>query len=433
MHEKRDSLLAELVEEYDSRIERFIPGETPVPVSGKVFGSSEVLNGLKAVLEFWLTAGHYSEEFSKSLREYTGSREVALCNSGSSANLLAVSTIANKRIQNFVKPGEEIITAAVGFPTTVSPIIQNGLVPVFVDVGLGDYNVLAERLASAIINKTRGIMLAHTLGNPFNLDVVKAVADEHNLFLIEDSCDALGATYNTRKVGTFGDLATLSFYPAHHITTGEGGAVLVNKLKYKTVLESLRDWGRDCWCEPGVDDTCKKRFNWQLGNLPSGYDHKYSYSHLGYNLKLGDIQSAIGLAQMSRIEDFVDIRRKNWQYLFDGLLELEDYFIMPVATPKSDPSWFGFALTLKADTKFSRSELIAHLESKKIGTRLMFGGNLIRQPAFQNTTHRVHGDLTNANIITENSFWVGVWPGLSKQMLDFMIEEIRFFVTKFGS
>jgi len=410
--------------------EGFIPGITPIPVSGKVFGSQEVQLGIEAVMEFWLTSGRFSERFENELRDFLGCRTVLLCNSGSSANLLAVSALANKHTKNHLNNGDEIITAAVGFPTTVAPIIQNGLVPVFIDVSLGNYNILSERILDSITHKTKAIMIAHTLGNPFDLNTVLSIAKDKNLFLIEDTCDALGSTYSGKKVGTFGDLATLSFYPAHHITTGEGGAIILNKIKYKKVIESIRDWGRDCWCPPGIDNTCAKRFGWQLGNLPLGYDHKYSYSNLGYNLKLGDIQSAIGLAQMSSLESFILTRKVNWQYLYDGLVELSDYFILPEATPNSDPSWFGFALSLKHNSKFNRNELIAHLESKKIGTRLMFAGNLTLQPAFQNLKFRVHGDLSNADFITQNTFWIGVWPGLTQEMLEYVIKEIKNFVLK---
>lgn len=408
----------------------FIPGITPIPVSGKVFGSLEVQLGIESVMEFWLTSGKFSERFENELKKFLGCRTVLLCNSGSSANLLAISALTNKHTRNHLNRGDEVITAAVGFPTTVAPIIQNGLVPVFIDVSLGNYNILSERILDSITRKTKAIMIAHTLGNPFDLNTISRIAKDKNLFLIEDTCDALGSTYGGKKVGTFGDLATLSFYPAHHITTGEGGAIILNKIKYKKVIESIRDWGRDCWCPPGVDNTCAKRFGWQLGNLPFGYDHKYSYSNLGYNLKLGDIQSAIGLAQMSSLENFISARKVNWQYLYNGLVELSDYFILPEPTLSSDPSWFGFALSIKRNSKFNRNELIAHLESKKIGTRLMFAGNLTRQPAFQNLKFRVHGDLSNADFITENTFWIGVWPGLTQEMLEYVIVEIKNFVLK---
>jgi CDP-6-deoxy-D-xylo-4-hexulose-3-dehydrase len=408
----------------------FIPGTSPVPVSGKVYGATEIRLGIESILEFWLTAGRFCESFESELKNFLGCRTVLLCNSGSSANLLAISALTNKHTQNYLKAGDEVITAAVGFPTTVGPIIQNGLVPVFIDVSLGNYNILSDRILEAVTPKTKAIMIAHALGNPFDIKTVLNVAKEKNLFLIEDTCDALGSTYEGKKVGTFGDMATLSFYPAHHITTGEGGAVILNKLKYKKTVESIRDWGRDCWCPPGVDNTCAKRFGWQLGQLPFGYDHKYSYSNLGYNLKLGDVQAAIGLAQMSRLEGFIAARKANWQYLYDGLMDLSDYFILPEATLGSDPSWFGFALTIKNNSRFDRNQLISYLDSKKIGTRMLFGGNLTLQPAFQNTKFRIHGDLLNSDIITNNTFWIGVWPGLTNEMLDYMINEIKNFIQK---
>ena len=408
----------------------FIPGISPVPVSGKVYGATEIRHGIESILEFWLTAGRFCESFESELKNFLGCRTVLLCNSGSSANLLAVSALTSRHTQNYLQAGDEVITAAVGFPTTVGPIIQNGLVPVFIDVSLGNYNILSDRILEAVTPKTKAIMIAHALGNPFDIKTVLNVAKEKNLFLIEDTCDALGSTYEGKKVGTFGDMATLSFYPAHHITTGEGGAVILNKLKYKKVVESIRDWGRDCWCPPGIDNTCAKRFSWQLGQLPFGYDHKYSYSNLGYNLKLGDVQAAIGLAQMSRLEVFISTRKANWQYLYDGLMDLSDYFILPEATLGSDPSWFGFALTIKNNSSFDRNQLISYLDSKKIGTRMLFGGNLTLQPAFQNTKFRVHGDLLNSDLITKNTFWIGVWPGLTNEMLDYMINEIKYFIQK---
>jgi CDP-6-deoxy-D-xylo-4-hexulose-3-dehydrase len=425
------SKLIDVLAEYasDKKLD-FIPGTTPIPVSGKVFGATEIRLGIESILEFWLTAGRFCESFESELKKFLGCRTVLLCNSGSSANLLAVSALTNKHTKNYLQAGDEVITAAVGFPTTVGPIIQNGLVPVFIDVSLGNYNILSDRILEAITPKTKAIMIAHALGNPFDINTVLDIAKEKNLFLIEDTCDALGSTYEGKKVGTFGDMATLSFYPAHHITTGEGGAVILNKLKYKKIVESIRDWGRDCWCPPGIDNTCAKRFSWQLGQLPFGYDHKYSYSNLGYNLKLGDVQAAIGLAQMSRLEVFISARKSNWQYLYNGLIDLSDYFILPEATLGSDPSWFGFALTIKNNSGFDRNQLISHLDSKKIGTRMLFGGNLTLQPAFQNTKFRVHGDLLNSDHITKNTFWIGVWPGLTNEMLDYMINEIKSFIQK---
>jgi CDP-6-deoxy-D-xylo-4-hexulose-3-dehydrase len=321
-------------------------------------------------------------------------------------------------------PGDEVITVAAGFPTTVTPILQNKLVPVYVDVDAEKYVAINEQLEAAVSVKTKAIMMAHTLGNPFDLNFVQALAKKYNLWLIEDSCDALGGTYNLQKLGSFGDLSTFSFYPAHHITTGEGGAVLIKKVAHKKIIESFRDWGRDCWCAPGCDNTCLKRFEWQLGELPEGYDHKYSYSHLGYNLKSGDIQAAIGLAQLNRLDTFVELRKRNWAYLLNELKNLEDHFILPKATENSDPSWFGFALTVKPNSPKTRNQIVQELNTQKIGTRLLFGGNLLRQPAFKGTPRRVIGNLDNTDRIMNDTFWIGVWPGLSLEMLDYMIEQI---------
>jgi CDP-6-deoxy-D-xylo-4-hexulose-3-dehydrase len=422
--------IKELIDSYGLVKPIFEPGISFVPVSGKVFDATEIQNGILALLEFWLTSGQYSKKFEKRISKYLGSRSALLCNSGSSANLLATTALLNLSLKGHLTKGDEVITAAVGFPTTVAPIIQNGLIPVFIDVGIGDYNILSDRIEKAVSRKTKAIVIAHALGNPFDLKTVTEIAKRFNLFLIEDTCDALGATFENRMVGSFGDLATLSFYPAHHITTGEGGAVIVNKIKFKPIIESLRDWGRDCWCPPGVDNTCKKRFCWKFEDLPYGYDHKYTYSNLGYNLKLGDVQAAIGLAQIEKLDGFIAKRRFNWEYLLDKLSGLDNYFVLPKKTPNSNPSWFGFALTIKPNQSFSRNQIIEFLESKKIGTRLLFGGNLLRQPAFKNIKHRVHGDLKNADIITENTFWIGVWPGLNIEMLDYMIDQIYIFIKQ---
>jgi CDP-6-deoxy-D-xylo-4-hexulose-3-dehydrase len=349
-----------------------------------------------------------------------------MVNSGSSANLLALSSLTSPAHgDRALKPGDEVITVAAGFPTTVTPIIQNSLMPVYVDVDPETYIAIDEQLEAAISPKSRAIMMAHTLGNPFNLDLVARLAEKHNLWVIEDSCDALGGTYKGKNLGTFGDLATFSFYPAHHITTGEGGAVVVKKVIHKRIVESFRDWGRDCWCAPGCDNTCLKRYEWTLGTLPEGYDHKYTYSHLGYNLKSGDIQAAIGLAQLDRLDSFIELRRRNWQYLSDGLKGLEEFLLLPKASENSEPSWFGFALTVKPASPKSRNQVVQELNDKKIGTRLLFGGNLLRQPAFIDTPRRVVGDLANTDRIMNDSFWVGVWPGLSTQMLDYIIETLH--------
>lgn len=409
----------------------FIPGESAIPVTGKVFGSNEIAGALKAVVEFWLTAGPYTESFEKHLRTEIGMRHALMVNSGSSANLLAVSALTSRRLgDRRLRAGDEVLTVAAGFPTTVAPVIQNGLVPVFVDVDLGTYVAPPDLLESAISPRTKAIVMAHTLGNPFDLDAVIALAKKHDLWLIEDNCDGLGGTYKGKKLGSFGDLSTLSFYPAHHITTGEGGAVLIKNAALKPLVESFRDWGRDCWCAPGKDDTCSKRYKWKLGDLPEGYDHKYTYSHLGYNLKSGDIQAAIGLAQLERLPHFVELRRKNWKYLRDLLSDLEELFVLPRATDGSDPSWFGFAITVRPGNNISRDELVQFLNTRQIGTRLLFGGNLVRQPAFQDAPMRLGSSLTNTDLILENTFWVGVWPGLQQSQIDYIAESIHLFVRQ---
>lgn len=403
-----------------------MPGVSQIPVTGKVFGTEEVTAAVEASIDFWLTSGPYTEKFESRFAKTVGMRHAFMVNSGSSANLLALTTLTSPKIgDRALKPGDEVITVAAGFPTTVTPILQNNLIPVYVDVDLETYVANEEALESAIGPKTKAIMMAHTLGNPFNLDLIEKLAKRHNLWVIEDSCDALGGTYKGKNLGTFGDLSTFSFYPAHHITTGEGGAVLIKKVAHKVLVESFRDWGRDCWCAPGCDNTCLKRYEWQLGDLPEGYDHKYTYSHLGYNLKSGDIQAAIGLAQLDRLESFVEIRRRNWKYLKDGLTGLEEFFMLPRATEDSDPSWFGFALTVRKDSPISRNKIVQSLNEMKIGTRLLFGGNLLRQPAFAGTPRRVIGDLVNTDIVMNDTFWIGVWPGLTIPMLDYMIESIH--------
>jgi len=404
----------------------FRPGITPIPVTGKVFGKEELSAAVEASLDFWLTSGPYTEKFESRFAKTVGMRHAFMVNSGSSANLLALTSLtSSKHGDRTLRPGDEVLTVAAGFPTTVTPILQNNLVPVYVDVDLETYVANDDALESAIGQKTKAIMMAHTLGNPFNLDLVQKLATKHNLWLIEDSCDALGGTYKGQNLGTFGDFSTFSFYPAHHITTGEGGAVLVKKVAHKTIVESFRDWGRDCWCAPGCDNTCLKRYEWQLGELPEGYDHKYTYSHLGYNLKSGDIQAAIGLAQLDRLESFVEIRRRNWKYLNDNLAELENQIILPRALEESDPSWFGFAITVRKNAGKSRNDIVKELNERKIATRLLFGGNLLRQPAFSNTPRRVVGELTNTDIVMNDTFWIGVWPGLSIEMLEYVVKNLK--------
>ncbi|MBI3429251.1 MAG: lipopolysaccharide biosynthesis protein RfbH [Actinobacteria bacterium] len=404
----------------------FVPGETTIPVSGKVFGEAELTAAVQASLDFWLTAGPYTEKFESQLARTVGMRHSFMVNSGSSANLIALTALTSPSLgKRALEPGDEVLTVAAGFPTTVTPILQNGLIPVYVDVDLETYVANDAALESAIGPKTRAIMMAHTLGNPVNLDLVKELAKKHHLWFVEDSCDALGGTYRGQNLGSFGDLSTFSFYPAHHITTGEGGAVLIKKVAHKRAVESIRDWGRDCWCAPGCENTCLKRYEWQLGELPMGYDHKYIYSHLGYNLKSGDIQAAIGLAQLDRLASFVELRRKNWAYLREGLADLEDFLLLPKSTLHGDPSWFGFAITVKKQSPKTRNEIVKALDERKIGTRLLFGGNLLRQPAFIGTPRRVHGELPNTDIVMNDTFWMGVWPGLTTPMLDYMIESIH--------
>ena len=405
---------------------QFIPGETAVPVTGKVFGQEELTAAVEASLDFWLTAGPYTEKFENRFAQTVGMRGAFMVNSGSSANLIALTTLTSAKLgERALKPGDEVLTVAAGFPTTVTPILQNGLIPVYVDVDLETYVANEEALSEAIGPKTKAIMMAHTLGNPFNLDLVQALSKKHDLWVVEDSCDALGGTYRGKKLGSFGDLSTFSFYPAHHITTGEGGAVLTKKVAMRPIIESFRDWGRDCWCAPGCDNTCLKRYQWQLGQLPAGFDHKYTYSHIGYNLKSGDIQAAIGLAQLDRLEAFIELRRHNWRYLKQGLADLEEFLLLPRAVLHSDPSWFGFAITVKKSGPKTRNEIVQELNRLHIATRLLFGGNLLRQPAFAETPRRVHGELTNTDIVMNDTFWVGVWPGLSIPMLDYVIESLH--------
>lgn len=405
---------------------KFIAGESAIPVTGKVFGKEEIKAAMLASADFWLTSGPYTEKFESRFAKTVGMRHSFMVNSGSSANLLALTALTSSRLgDKALRPGDEVITVAAGFPTTVTPILQNGLVPVYVDVNLATYVANEDALEAAISPRTRAVMMAHTLGNPFNLDLIKRIATKHNLWIIEDSCDALGGTYNGQMLGTFGDLSTFSFYPAHHITTGEGGAVLVKRAALKPIVESFRDWGRDCWCAPGCDNTCLKRYEWTLGELPEGYDHKYTYSHLGYNLKSGDIQAAIGLAQLDRLDSFVELRRRNWQYLLAGLQNLQEFLILPEATPDSNPSWFGFAMTVKPGGPKSRNEIVQELNEMKIGTRLLFGGNLLRQPAFKGTPRRVVGELANTDIVMNDTFWIGVWPGLTISMLEYVVDSLQ--------
>ena len=397
----------------------FTPGDSIVPVSGKVIDAADLQAVVDSAMDCWFTTGRFAKEFERRLARFVGVRSASLVNSGSSANLVAVSALTSPKLgDRQLKPGDEVITVAAGFPTTVNPIIQNRLVPVFVDVSLPAYEVDIAELHKALSPRTRAIVIAHTLGNVFNVEAVAAFAKQHKLWLIEDCCDALGSTLNGRMVGTFGDIATISFYPAHHITMGEGGAVLTDKPALQVLIESFRDWGRDCWCEPGKDNTCGKRFEWQLGDLPCGYDHKYTYSHIGYNLKATDMQAALGLSQLDKLPHFIERRKENFRYLRRALEPLADVLLLPEATPGSDPSWFGFPIGVREDSPFTRDELIRRLEDNKIGTRLLFAGNLVRQPAYAETEYRVIGDLANSDFVMRNVFWVGVFPGLTTSMLD---------------
>ena len=407
----------------------FVPGESPVPVSGKVIGAKELQLMVEASLDGWLTTGRFNAMFEERLAKYLGVKHLITVNSGSSANLVAFSTLTSSRLgDRAIKPGDEVIGVAAGFPTTVNPILQFGAVPVFVDVDLATHNIDASLIEAAITPKTKAIMLAHSLGNPFNLDVVTALCKKYRLWLVEDCCDALGATYNGQLVGTFGDIATLSFYPAHHITMGEGGAVFTNNAELKLIAESFRDWGRDCYCPPGKDNTCNKRFCWKLGNLPEGYDHKYTYSHLGYNLKISDMQAACALAQLDRLDEFIAARKANFAYLKNRLKSCEEFLHLPEATPNSDPSWFGFPVILKESAGIKRVDLLNYLDQNKIGTRLLFAGNLTRQPYMIGRNFRVSGELTNTDVVMNQTFWLGVYPGLKTEQLDYIAERLEEFL-----
>ena len=420
-----------LVEQYSAlqyAEKSFTAGTDVIPPSGKIIGADELKNMVEASLDGWLTAGRFNEAFEQRLGSFLGAKHVLTTNSGSSANLLAFSALTSPQLgERAIKPGDEVISVAAGFPTTVNPILQYGAVPVFVDVHIPTYNIDPELIEAAISDKTKAIMLAHTLGNPYDLTKIVHIAKKYNLWLVEDCCDALGSTYDGKLVGSFGDIGTLSFYPAHHITMGEGGAVFTNNSDLKRIIESFRDWGRDCYCQPGKDNTCGKRFGWQLGTLPFGYDHKYTYSHLGYNLKISDMQAACALAQMDRLPGFIEVRKRNFNILKDRLKTCEEFLILPEATTGSDPSWFGFPITIRDGAGVARVDLLKYLDQYKIGTRLLFAGNLTRQPYFKGHTHRVSGDLTNTDKVMNNTFWVGVYPGLNEDMLNFMVEKLEAF------
>lgn len=422
--------ILELVRQYGElpSTNRFVPGESLIPPSGKVVGAPEMEMMVDASLDAWLTTGRFNALFESRLAAYLGVKHLITVNSGSSANLVAFSTLTSPKLgDRAIQPGDEVIGVAAGFPTTVNPIIQCGAVPVFVDVDIPTYNIDAQKLEAAVGPRTKAIMLAHTLGNPYNLAIVKDVCRKHNLWLVEDCCDALGSRYDGKLVGSFGDIATLSFYPAHHITMGEGGAVFTNSDELRTIAESIRDWGRDCYCPPGKDNTCGKRFCWKLGDLPEGYDHKYTYSHLGYNLKITDMQAACALAQLDRLDGFVQARKDNFAYLSERLKSCEEFLELPKATPNSDPSWFGYPITLREGAGTRRVDLLTYLDQQKIGTRLLFAGNLVRQPYMIGRNYRISGELKNTDRIMNDTFWIGVYPGLTREMLDYSIEQIETF------
>ncbi|MEU7171991.1 lipopolysaccharide biosynthesis protein RfbH [Micromonospora tulbaghiae] len=424
-------MILEAVRKYHREQETppFVPGVTPILSSGAVLDEDDRVALTAAALDMRIAAGPSARQFESQFARHIGVRKAHLVNSGSSANLLALSALTSPKLEDVrLRPGDEVITTAAGFPTTINPIVQNGLTPVFVDIEMGTYNAPVELVERAIGPRTRAIMLAHALGNPFAAAEMAELAAAHDLFLIEDNCDAVGSTYRGRMTGTFGDLATVSFYPAHHITTGEGGCVLTDSLELARQVESYRDWGRDCWCEPGTDNTCRKRFAFQLGTLPEGYDHKYIFSHVGYNLKATDVQGALALSQLRKLPAFGDARRRNWRRLRDGLQDVPG-LLLPTVTPGSDPSWFGFLITVLPDAGFTRAQLVAFLESRAIGTRRLFGGNITRHPAYADVPYRVSGELTNCDVVTDRTFWLGVYPGLTAEMIDYVASSIVEFVT----
>lgn len=410
----------------------FIPGETYIKYAGRVYDEKEMISLVDSALDFWLTVGRFAKQFENDFSKYLGVKDCILTNSGSSANLLAISALTSPKLgERRLRPGDEVVTTACAFPTTVNPIIQNNLIPVFMDVDVGTYNIQTDKIEGTISKKTKAVFLAHTLGNPFNLDKILEICRKYNLWLIEDNCDALGSKYNEKYTGTFGHIATFSFYPAHHITMGEGGALVTNDSELKKLIVSFRDWGRDCWCEPGCDNTCGKRFGWQLGSLPFGYDHKYIYSHIGYNLKITDMQAAIGVEQLKKLPLFIKARKNNFKFLYEGLKKYEKYFILPDVELKADPSWFGFLLTVRKDAGFTRDEIVRYLEDNKIATRMLFAGNIIRHPSFEDVNYRVYEDLKNTDFIMNNAFWIGVYPGLKDKRINYILEKFgEFLINK---
>jgi CDP-6-deoxy-D-xylo-4-hexulose-3-dehydrase len=435
MSEKADALrqqILELTAQFHAEAfaaKPFVPGQSGVQVSGKVIGPDDMCSIVDSCLDGWFTTGRFAKDFERKLARFFGVRSASLVNSGSSANLVALSALTSPKLgDDHLKPGDEVITVAAGFPTTVNPIFQNRLVPVFVDVTLPTFEIDVTKLEEALSDRTGAVMIAHTLGNVFNVEAVAEFCKRHNLWLVEDCCDALGSTFKGQKVGTFGDIATVSFYPAHHITMGEGGAVLTDKPELQVLIDSFRDWGRDCWCEPGVDNTCGKRFDWQLGTLPCGYDHKYTYSHVGYNLKATDMQAALGVSQIAKLPHFIDRRKENFAYLKNAMKGLEDVLVLPVAGEHADPSWFGFPIAVKEDAPFTRDQMTKAFEMAKVGTRLMFAGNLLRQPAYEGWEYRVVGELKNTDYVMNQVFWLGVFPGLTFEMLDYIAKVAAEFV-----
>ncbi|MGD0079990.1 MAG: lipopolysaccharide biosynthesis protein RfbH [Methanoregula sp.] len=422
----------EKVKEYHilkKRSEVFIPGTSPVPYAGRVYDEKELISLVDASLDFWLTTGRYADRFEKDLAAFLGVKFCLLTNSGSSANLLAVSALTSPKLgEKRLKPGDEVITTACGFPTTLNPILQNNLVPVFVDVDLGTYNIQADRIEDAISDKTKAIMVPHTLGNPADLDIIMNMVKKYDLWFIEDNCDALGSRYKGKFTGTFGHISTFSFYPAHHITMGEGGAVCTDDPLLRKIIASFRDWGRDCWCDPGCDNSCGKRFDWQLGDLPKGYDHKYIYSHIGYNLKVTDMQAAIGVEQLRKLPGFIERRKENFKVLSQGLKKYEEYLILPHATPHSDPSWFGFSIIVREDAPFNRDDIVRYLEEHTIATRMLFGGNLLKQPAYADMKYRAPGALMNTDLVMDTLFWIGVYPGLTDSMIQYTFHQFDEFM-----
>ncbi len=414
--------------------EDFIPGQSAIPYAGRVYDDKEMIALVDASLDFWLTIGRYADQFEKDLAEFLGAKYCLLTNSGSSANLLAVSALTSPKLkERRLNPGDEVITTACGFPSTLNPIIQNNLVPVFIDVVIGTYNIQAEQIEAAISEKTKAIMVPHTLGNPADLDTIMKTVKTHDLWFIEDNCDALGSLYRGKPTGTFGHISTSSFYPAHHITMGEGGAVITNDPLLKKIVMSFRDWGRDCWCDPGCDNSCGKRFDWQLGDLPHGYDHKYIYSHIGYNLKATDMQAAIGVEQLKKLPEFIKKRERNFHLLYQGLKRYDNYLILPFPTLHSDPSWFGFPILVPENAQFSRHDIVSYLEDSKIATRMLFGGNLVKQPAYKDMNYRLVGSLKNTDLVMNNLFWIGVYPGIDPEKIEYILAAFKNFFKIFGA